>query len=63
MSIGFLIDEKKPLVWRGPMLQSAIMQLINDVAWDFLDYLIIDFPPGTGDTQLTIMQSLKLTML
>ena len=60
MSIGFLIDEKKPLVWRGPMLQSTIMQLINDVEWDFLDYLIIDFPPGTGDTQLTIMQKLKI---
>ena len=42
------------------MLQSAIMQLINDVDWDFLDYLIIDFPPGTGDTQLTIMQKLKI---
>ena len=62
MSIGFLIDEKKPLVWRGPMLQSAIMQLINDVKWDFLDYLIIDFPPGTGDTQLTIMQKLKIDL-
>ena len=60
MSIGFLIDEKKPLVWRGPMLQSAIMQLINDVAWNYLDYLIIDFPPGTGDTQLTIMQKLQI---
>ena len=60
MSIGLLIDEKKPLVWRGPMLQSAIMQLINDVEWDFHDYLIIDFPPGTGDTQLTIMQKLKI---
>ncbi len=60
MSIGFLIDEKKPLVWRGPMLQSAIMQLINDVAWSYLDYLIIDFPPGTGDTQLTIMQKIQI---
>ena len=60
MSIGFLIDHKKPLVWRGPMLQSAIMQLINDVAWSDLDYLIIDFPPGTGDTQLTLMQKLKI---
>ena len=60
MSIGLLIDQKKPLVWRGPMLQSAIMQLINDVDWDSLDYLVIDFPPGTGDTQLTIMQKLKL---
>ncbi len=60
MSIGFLIDEKKPLVWRGPMLQSAIMQLINDVAWNNLDFLIIDFPPGTGDTQLTIMQKIQI---
>ena len=60
MSIGFLIDQKKPLVWRGPMLQSAILQLINDVAWNSLDYLIIDFPPGTGDTQLTIMQKVKI---
>ncbi len=60
MSIGFLIDQKKPLVWRGPMLQSAIMQLINDVAWNYLDYLIIDFPPGTGDTQLTIMQKIQI---
>tara|TARA_A100001011_G_scaffold378615_1_gene443579 strand:- start:1168 stop:2121 length:954 start_codon:yes stop_codon:yes gene_type:complete len=60
ISIGFLIDEKKPLVWRGPMLQSAIMQLINDVAWNSLDYLVIDFPPGTGDTQLTIMQKIKI---
>ena len=60
MSIGFLIDQKKPLVWRGPMLQSAIMQLINDVAWNYLDYLIIDFPPGTGDTQLTILQKIKI---
>ena len=60
MSIGFLIDHKKPLVWRGPMLQSAIMQLINDVDWSHLDYLVIDFPPGTGDTQLTLMQKLKI---
>ncbi len=60
MSIGFLIDQKKPLVWRGPMLQSAILQLINDVAWNYLDYLIIDFPPGTGDTQLTIMQKIQI---
>ena len=60
MSIGFLIDHKKPLVWRGPMLQSAIMQLVNDVDWSDLDYLVIDFPPGTGDTQLTLMQKLKI---
>ena len=60
MSIGFLIDSKKPLIWRGPMLQSAIMQLINEVNWSFLDYLVIDFPPVTGDTQLTIMQKLQI---
>ena len=60
MSIGFLIDPKKPLVWRGPMLQSAIMQLLNDVDWSYLDYLVIDFPPGTGDTQLTLMQKLQI---
>lgn len=60
MSIGFLIDYKKPLIWRGPMLQSAIMQLVNEVNWSFLDYLVIDFPPGTGDTQLTLMQKLQI---
>ncbi len=59
MSIGFLIDHKKPLVWRGPMLQSAIMQLINDVDWSDLDYLVIDFPPGTGDTQININAKAK----
>ena len=60
ISIGLLIDKKKPLIWRGPMLQSAILQLVNDVEWDNLDYLIIDLPPGTGDTQLTIMQKVKI---
>ena len=60
ISIGLLIDQKKPLIWRGPMLQSAILQLINDVEWNNLDYLVIDLPPGTGDTQLTIMQKIQI---
>ena len=60
MSIGLLIDKNKPLIWRGPMLQSAILQLINEVEWNNLDYLIIDMPPGTGDTHLTIIQKIKI---
>ena len=60
ISIGLLIDQDKPLIWRGPMLQSAIMQLVNDVAWSNLDYLVIDMPPGTGDTHLTLMQKLEI---
>ena len=60
ISIGLLIDKDKPLIWRGPMLQSAIMQLVNDVAWSDLDYLVIDMPPGTGDTHLTLMQKLEI---
>lgn len=58
MSIGFLIDEESPLIWRGPMVQSAIVQLFRDVAWDGLDYLLIDMPPGTGDAQLTLAQKM-----
>ena len=60
ISIGLLIDQDKPLIWRGPMLQSAIMQLVNDVEWSNLDYLVIDMPPGTGDTHLTLMQKIKI---
>ncbi len=60
ISIGFLIDKDKPLIWRGPMLQSAIMQLINEVYWNDIDYLVIDLPPGTGDTHLTIMQKIHI---
>ncbi len=56
MSIGFLIAEESPLIWRGPMVQSAITQLFRDVDWNGLDYLIIDMPPGTGDAQLTLAQ-------
>ncbi len=60
MSIGFLVKPGQPLIWRGPMLHSAIRQFLTDVAWDELDYLIIDLPPGTGDAQLSLVQSLPL---
>ena len=56
MSIGFLVDTSTPMVWRGPMIASAAMQLFRDVAWGDLDYLVVDMPPGTGDVQLTISQ-------
>jgi ATP-binding protein involved in chromosome partitioning len=55
-SIGFMIAEAAPLIWRGPMVQSALTQLIRDVAWGELDYLVLDLPPGTGDVQLTLSQ-------
>jgi ATP-binding protein involved in chromosome partitioning len=58
MSMGFLVGEESPLIWRGPMVQSAIVQLFRDVDWDGLDYLIIDMPPGTGDAQLTLAQKM-----
>jgi ATP-binding protein involved in chromosome partitioning len=61
MSIGYLVDEKTPMVWRGPMVTGALMQLLNDTLWDNLDYLIIDLPPGTGDIQLTLTQKIPLT--
>lgn len=60
MSIGYLIDATTPMVWRGPMLGKALQQLINDTAWEALDYLIIDLPPGTGDIQLTLCQKMPL---
>lgn len=64
MSIGFMVDAEKALVWRGPMVQTAFYQLLRDVAWgtrdDPLDYLIIDMPPGTGDVQLTLAQKVKV---
>jgi ATP-binding protein involved in chromosome partitioning len=56
MSIGFLVDTSTPMVWRGPMIASAAMQLFKDVNWGELDYLVVDMPPGTGDVQLTISQ-------
>ena len=54
MSIGFLVDTSTAMVWRGPMIASAAMQLFKDVMWGELDYLVVDMPPGTGDVQLTI---------
>ena len=60
MSLGFLAPEGVPTVWRGPMVAGAVRQLLEDVAWGPLDYLLIDLPPGTGDAQLTLAQSLPL---
>jgi len=61
MSIGFLVKPGQPLIWRGPMLHSAIRQFLADVAWGELDYMIIDLPPGTGDAQLSLAQSVPLS--
>jgi ATP-binding protein involved in chromosome partitioning len=61
MSIGLLIDEKQAVVWRGPMVSSAIKQFVSDVNWGELDYLVIDMPPGTGDIHLTIVQTVPVT--
>ena len=61
MSIGFLVKPNQPLIWRGPMLHSAIRQFLTDVTWGELDYLIIDLPPGTGDAALSLAQSLPLS--
>lgn len=61
MSIGFLVKPGQPLIWRGPMLHSAIRQFLSDVAWGELDYLIIDLPPGTGDAQLSLAQSIPIS--
>ncbi len=61
MSIGFLIEEDTPMVWRGPMVTQALEQLLNDTNWKDLDYLFIDLPPGTGDTQLTLAQKVPVS--
>jgi ATP-binding protein involved in chromosome partitioning len=61
MSIGLLVDERQAVVWRGPMVSSAIRQFVSDVDWGELDYLIIDMPPGTGDIHLTIVQTVPVT--
>jgi ATP-binding protein involved in chromosome partitioning len=61
MSIGFLVKEGEPLVWRGPMVQKALFQLLFSTSWGDLDFLIIDMPPGTGDVQLTISQKVPLS--
>ena len=61
MSLGFLVQNGQPLIWRGPMLHSAIQQFITDFDWGELDYFIVDLPPGTGDVQLSLSQTLPLT--
>lgn len=61
MSIGFLIDVETPMVWRGPMVTSALEQLLTETRWDEVDYLVIDMPPGTGDIQLTLAQKVPVT--
>ncbi len=61
MSIGFLVDEETPMIWRGPMVTQALEQLLNDTNWSDLDYLIIDLPPGTGDTHLTLAQKVPVS--
>jgi len=60
MSIGFLVDEETPMIWRGPMVTSAIKTFTQKVLWNNLDFIIVDMPPGTGDTQLTFAQEIKL---
>ena len=60
MSIGFLTEEKTPMIWRGPMVTSAIKTFTQKVAWKDLDFIIVDMPPGTGDTQLTFSQEIKM---
>ena len=61
MSIGFLIDEDQPMVWRGPMVTQALRQLLGDTNWGELDYLLVDMPPGTGDIQLTLSQQVPVS--
>jgi ATP-binding protein involved in chromosome partitioning len=61
MSIGFLIDPDQPMVWRGPMVTSALNQLLGQTSWRDLDYLIVDMPPGTGDIQLTLSQQVPVS--
>ncbi len=61
MSIGYLVEEDTPMIWRGPMVTQALEQLLNDTRWNNIDYLIIDLPPGTGDTQLTLAQRIPVS--
>lgn len=61
MSMGYLVDEQTPMIWRGPMVSQALQQLLNDTDWDPCDYLILDLPPGTGDIQLTMAQKVPLS--
>ena len=61
ISMGLISDEKMPVIWRGPMVSGAVMQLLSQTDWGSLDYLIVDTPPGTGDVQLTLLQRIPLT--
>ena len=61
MSMGFLVPQDSPVAWRGLMIQKAMNQLMFEVSWPKLDLLVLDLPPGTGDVQLTITQSIELT--
>lgn len=61
MSIGYLVEEDTPMIWRGPMVTQALEQLLNDTNWRDVDYLIVDLPPGTGDTQLTLAQKIPVS--
>jgi len=61
MSIGFMVDEDTPMIWRGPMVTSALQQLLTETNWENLDYLVIDLPPGTGDIQLTLAQKVPVS--
>lgn len=61
MSVGFMLDEETPLIWRGPLVMQIVKQFLTGVAWGELDYLVIDLPPGTGDAQLTLVQTIPLT--
>lgn len=60
MSLGFLTDANTPMIWRGPMVHGAVQQLLRETAWNDLDYLVVDLPPGTGDAQLTLVQSVPI---
>ena len=60
-SVGFMVDEDEPMIWRGPLAAGALEQLLNQTNWKDLDYLVVDMPPGTGDIQLTLSQSVPIT--
>jgi len=61
MSVGYLIDEEAPMIWRGPMVTQALQQLLGETNWDDVDYLVVDLPPGTGDVQLTLAQKIPVS--
>lgn len=61
MSMGFLVEDDAPMIWRGPLVQSALMQMLKDVSWAPLDVLVLDMPPGTGDTQISLAQNAQLS--